>query len=75
MSDWQLIETAPKDGTKVDIWAKTWLPHSDSFTWQRFPNCSWDKGDTTTNRRAKWFGVYEDWWPTHWMPLPDPPSR
>src|SRR5262245_27954087 len=34
-SGWQPIETAPKDGTKVDIWAKCWRPHYDDFIYIR----------------------------------------
>lgn len=68
---WQPIETAPRDGTNIDLWVKT----KDCFEC-RLPNCffctetgAWYvKGD---------FGEYEPLdggMPTHWMPLPAPPQ-
>jgi hypothetical protein len=63
---WQPIEGAPKDGTKVDLWAEErvvdakWL-NSDWFFW-----CVYGK---------EWLRVlpfYAN--PTHWMPLPEPPT-
>lgn len=70
---WQPIETAPKDGTRVDLWAKFWRAHSDGFLWKRCADCSWMKGDSMTNRSAYWMGLDNGWYPTHWMPLPEPP--
>lgn len=73
MNEWQPIATAPKDGTKIDLW----FPRGGENG--RFTNCFW-KGDTwwygfdspdeqyecfTTNGKAQ---------PTHWMPLPEPPK-
>ena len=63
--EWQPIETAPKDGTPV-------LGYRD--------------GDmATVEWRATWGewvlavpGAYaedDDWKPSHWMPLPNPPER
>jgi hypothetical protein len=64
--DWQPIETAPKDGTKVLFWS------SGTGDW---PICGrWVDPD----------GADFSWWgmdksalgnPTHWMPLPAPPSE
>lgn len=55
---WQPIETAPKDGTVIDLWHKEYGRLCD--TW-------WDAGDgvwaaTGTTRAI-----------THWMPIPEEP--
>lgn len=73
MGEWQPIETAPKDGTKVDIWAKCWRAYYDDFVGQRFPDCWWSRGDSMVNRPAYWVNVGDGWHATHWRPIPDPP--
>lgn len=61
--DWQPISTAPKDGTPVLIWvdkmAVTASFDEDELEWF---NGNWGLG----------FAEAEQ--PTHWMPLPQPPS-
>ena len=71
---WQPIETVPKDGTRIDLWAKSWLPAFDRFEFRRFADCYWSKGDTMCNVKAAWAGLDREWHPTHWMPLPSPPT-
>ena len=71
---WQPIETAPKNGTRIDLWAKSWLPAFDRFEFRRFADCYWSKGDTMCNVKAAWAGLDREWHPTHWMPLPSPPT-
>ena len=64
---WQPIETAPKDGTRVlATWDYTWCqsgPHAEV--------CE-------TNESGEWFYSYDGDGPqkppTHWMPLPAPPK-
>jgi len=71
--DWPLIETAPKDGTKICVfeyaepspWCKhrypNGIPTCDVVWWD--PSCSppsWTDGSQSEPYRN----------PTHWMPLP-----
>jgi len=69
---WEPIETAPKDGTAVDLWVGgervsdcEWINNYDGFC--RFK----DDGDCG----MAWVRVdHEHGTPTHWMPLPQPPT-
>jgi hypothetical protein len=66
MSEWQPIETAPRDGAVVllaDFNRPTWKVYSALWdtTWRK---PSWR---TIDNR-----GLYDK--ATHWMPLPTPPK-
>lgn len=58
MSEWQPIESAPKDGTSV------LLADHDSFIIGFWNGSAWDDGD---------FNSYMSGF-THWMPLPSPPK-
>jgi hypothetical protein len=63
--DWQPISTAPKDGTRVDLW----LSSSDGVDQWRETDCWWNAD------RKLWFNLRGRWdCATHWMPPPDPPS-
>ena len=70
MSEWQPIETAPKDGTKILVHGPmkedpaTATPHDRTYT----EVCPWYLGRWTVTWKV---GHGE---PTHWMPLPDPPE-
>lgn len=65
MSEWQPIETAPKDGTKV-ILCEADQPSDVCMGW--FMEGEWrDYGDLGCNGMCN----YE---PTHWMPLPIVPE-
>ena len=69
--EWQPIETAPKDGTKVLLHCVGGGP---------FTPCEWIE-DGLISEEGFW-----SWWqadpvffvevknPTHWMPLPEPPQ-
>jgi hypothetical protein len=64
MTEWQPIETAPKDGTLVDLWSGL---HGNRWT-----DYSWAAG-----RWWRYSFGYEpfEFNPTHWMPIPSPPTE
>lgn len=66
--EWQDISTAPKDGTWIlAIVCGNWMdgkPYIPSVS--RWTCGSWDA--------ENYDETGEDWFPTHWMPLPDPPT-
>lgn len=60
--DWQPIETAPKDGTKILVWPRSRQMREPAIAYWHQPANS----------------DYPGFWaiggnPTHWMPLPAPP--
>lgn len=78
MTEWQPIETAPRDGTIIDVW----LGDADSSdldfycqsrTCKRSANWHWSHGKfrpfTGSNVPLTTFVE-----PTNWMPLPSPPT-
>lgn len=58
-ADWQPIETAPKDGTRVIIHEQRYGT-IEFARWIGAPHNHWGDG-------------YKSWKPTHWMP--SPPAR
>lgn len=78
MTEWQPIETAPKDGVEVLLWWPEFMPHvlvGRYVVREYFVN---GKADPV---RAGWEsnGVFEmpgrpRCEPSHWMPLPEPPQ-
>lgn len=68
MSEWRPIETAPKDGTEIDVWCD----------YGRETNAYW--GTSEQNNREEWCVDNNDGWAwgiplvTHWMPIPEPPK-
>ena len=76
MSEWQAIETAPKDGTRIrgrrayaDRYSGA-LRYEKRITWwgktSHVPLYGWNFGRDVENQNL--------WRPTHWMPLPQPPN-
>ena len=64
--DWQPIDTAPKDGSRILAWEPGHAPYIADFD---------DYGWLTTE---DWAGDGTGYYipvcePTHWMPLPAPP--
>jgi len=69
MTEWQPIDTAPKDGTAILIWpAKSSFYGDDTISyivrWQDWKGC-WIEASGEE---------YDTFYPTHWMPLPAPPK-
>ena len=77
MSDWQPIETAPTDGTRVLAWCKERGARETYVTQYPFRSEGFKAGKRSTNQ-WRWeepvAGVCFRWRPTHWMPLPTPPE-
>ena len=76
MSQWQPIETAPKDGTRI-IGRRSYAErYTGRLRYERHktfwgktshvPIYGWNYGRDVEDQ--------ELWEPTHWMPLPDPPT-
>jgi hypothetical protein len=71
MSDWKPIETAPQDGTP--FLAYWWRTHTDGERYEAA------QGYVVAHYMAgrmfpSWIDNEADL-PTHWMPLPSPPSE
>jgi len=80
MQQWQPIETAPKDGTKIDIWIAgerrtdvRWMwsedkPHREWWCVEE-PDGDWG--------RMEWCNLGQTYSvaPTHWMPRPKSPKE
>ena len=60
MNEWNLIATAPRDG--VEIITFWW-----EGTWPCMSIAHWD------GIQSGWYDGEWDIYPTHWMPLPEPP--
>ena len=70
MSDWQPIETAPKDGTPILGWA----PDSELANPVHYAVIWWFQWTELGGwvREGDEYDIAAD--PTHWMPLPDAPK-
>ncbi|HEU4635425.1 MAG TPA: DUF551 domain-containing protein [Edaphobacter sp.] len=77
MSDWQPIETAPKDGTRVLVCYGS-KPRVIVAYWQSEPSL-WEREDVPCwavfEPEDPFYSVYllDEYEPTHWQPLPKPP--
>lgn len=64
--DWQPIETAPRDGSRILLWvADGGDDHQGGICFGR----RYEKSG-----RVQGEGMTGDWQFTHWMPLPPPPK-
>ena len=71
MSDWQPIETAPKDGTPIMIWDK----YEDVPMIACWVGGSWSADKSFVDAEGGWDGAIvvdniDNELLTHWMPLP-----
>ncbi len=66
---WQPIETAPKDGTPLLLFGR--VAYSQELAqYVGF----WGRWDSAGGEFETWICSGPHWKPTHWMPLPDPPT-
>lgn len=76
MSEWQLIDTAPKDGSEVCLgvflsWGEQSKERDNPLIGNGFYHTGawfWKNG-VWRNRLAQYLHK-----PTHWMPMPEPPE-
>lgn len=67
MTEWQPIETAPRDGTRIIV-------YRPKFDGDYIPQVGWDFWMTGSYYSECWGKSRKDCPPTHWMPFPDPPE-
>ena len=77
MTTWNKIETAPKDGTKIDLWVsgqreiECWY---DAENKNVTPYWEPDESDWLTDRGHVDGTMRITAHPTHWMPTPEGPE-
>ena len=76
MSEWQPIETAPKDGTEILLLKEIRWVNGDSKD-GRIGNGYWIAPYWFEQKTEIWRSRIDTWIdaPTHWMPLPEPPKK
>jgi len=81
MSEWQPIETAPKDGTFILVCQTLTKKQAKDKAYGIFFQVAAWWADEEDEKDGRW-AIYCDlpsepslhFNPTHWMPLPEPPS-
>lgn len=83
MNDWKPIESAPKDGTVIDLWCRrSWDPplrdvRCTDVYWCTTHKCWRTVGNEHYVERTfqpPLSPIDRHIIPTHWMPLPSPPK-
>jgi hypothetical protein len=79
--DWQPIETAPKDGTTIDLWVVGYSDEPGRIVNASYYSDGWwyrddDLESHPIDRLEPWMTFHGKPAPavTHWMPLPPPPG-
>lgn len=83
MSGWQPIDTAPRDETEIILRKGDRVTAGAWIEWSKSEAVFNDRGDYMGQEEydsgahwASWDGGFcEDDEPTHWMPLPAPPTE
>lgn len=77
MGEWQSIENAPKDGTRI-LACRLYDDGDFNITTTSWGICSAQQDGFVANSGKPWWRAYGEEklipTPTHWMPLPEPPS-
>lgn len=75
MNNWQPIKTAPEDGTRVLAGRPTDGSHILNVATAEFTNGRWIVSPTAWDGDGDTGGLADlDFEPTHWLPLPQPPT-
>lgn len=70
MSGWRTIETAPRDGTKIDVWARD--ERTTDVYWSDIQD-AWCIDGTYGPSEPTPLAIYPR--VSHWMPLPKAPQN
>lgn len=70
------MDSAPKNGSSFDVWAKCWLSSTDTFIHRRMIDCRYDRpfDSSFDSAKTELRGIEKGWVATHWMPLPAAPG-
>ena len=82
MTEWRLIETAPTDGTHILAYGKVFNAPDDDDEIITTVYCDGRVYYDGIGEGPRWALVAivvwaegDDFYPTHWMPLPNPPKE
>ena len=71
MTEWQPIETAPKDGTEILLYVENYCVEGKFIQENKYSWCQ-----QVIELSDNWITYNgEVVYPTHWMPLPKPPEK